>query len=153
MNEWGATVRVDAVVTVAGGDVYPGRIHLMGGLHWQAGPETPLEMLNRPDGFFPLTEEDGATRFFSKSQVVMVVADWPPADLALEEIAVGDRHGLLVELTTDEEFTGEVIVSLPPTRTRTLDYLNALTPFFPLQTSSGVRLINRGHVRVARPLD
>lgn len=152
MSEWGATLRVQAVITVEGGDLYPGYIHLLGGKHWQAGPETPLEMLNRSEGFFPLTLDDGSALFFSKEQVVMVVADWPPEGVESQEVG-GDRRGLAVQLTTGEELEGTIIVALPPVRTRTLDYLNTLTPFFPLETGSGMRLINRGHVRVARPLE
>jgi hypothetical protein len=153
MSDWGATVRVPAVVTVQTGEVYPGHIHLLGGLHWQAGPETPLEMLNREEAFFPLTLESGTTLFFSKAQVVMVVAEWPPEDVSLPDPPVGDRHGLGVQLTTGDELTGEVTVMPRPTRTRTLDHLNIATPFFLLETASGVRLINRAHVRMARPLD
>jgi hypothetical protein len=153
MSDWGATVRVPAVVTVQSGEVYPGHIHLLGGLHWQAGPETPLEMMNREEAFFPLTLENGLPLFFSKAQVVMVVPEWPPEDLAAPEAPVGDRHGLTVQLTTGEEVTGEVTVAPRPTRTRTLDHMNIATPFFLLETPGGARLINRAHVRVAHPLD
>jgi hypothetical protein len=151
MTDWGATLRVRVEVTIDGGGMHTGFIHLLAGKHWQAGPETPLEMLNRPEGFFPVTTEDGAVMFLAKERVVMVAPEWPAAEAA--DRVAGEPHGLVVELTTGRELRGTVTVAMPRLRTRTLDCLNALTPFFPLETEGGVRLINRGHVRVARPLD
>ena len=72
MSEWGTTTRVRSVITLANGEVYPGYIHLVDWAHYRAGPETPVEMLNRAQSFFPLTQEDGAAVFLPKAQVAMV---------------------------------------------------------------------------------
>ena len=47
MSEWGTTTRVRSVITLANGEVYPGYIHVTDWAHYRAGPETPVEMLNR----------------------------------------------------------------------------------------------------------
>jgi hypothetical protein len=153
MSDWGAHQQTDAVITLADGEILPGRIHLQGAVGHRLGPETPLEMLNRPVGFFPVTFDDGDVVFLSKAQVAMVTCEWPlaPEEEALEAAA---RHAaLLVVLTTGEEFRGDAAIQLPETRNRALDYVNSLDPFFLLRTASGPRLINRAHVRLIRPLD
>lgn len=152
MNEWGTTTRVRAVVTMAGGGTFPGHLHLQDGLHGPGRPETPLEMVNRREGFFALTLGDGTVFLASKAQVATVLCEWPPEHVAdLPE--PGRRIRLEVQLAGGEEVSGETTAVLPPVHSRVLDYLNSVAPFFQLQAEGGVRLINRAHVQVVRPLD
>lgn len=157
MSEWGTTTRVGSVVTLANGDVYPGEIHLVDWLHHRAGPEKPLEMLNRAEAFFPLTQEGGETVFLSKAQVAVVACEWPPQGWPPEGMESvpdpGRRISMLVRLTSGQEFRGETVVALPTGRDRTLDYLNGTGAFFQLVSEGSPRLINRAHVSVVRPLD
>lgn len=152
MSEYGTTTRVRAVVSLASGDVYPGHIHLLDGVHYPAGCETPLEMLNRVEGFFPVTLDDGSAFFLAREQVAMVVAEWPPEGVEAP-VMPGSPAALQVELVSGEEFMGLIQEALPTDRARALDYLNTSRRFFQLETDSGVRFINRAHVRIIRPLD
>jgi len=156
MSEWGTTTRVRALVTLANGEVYPGEIHLIDGVHHHAGPETPLEMLNRPEGFFPLTQESG-TVFVPKPQVAMVTCEWPPQGWPPDGIVLlpdpERRVSMLVRLASGEELRGEAAMAMRAGRGRTLDYLNESGSFFQLVTEDVPRLINRVHVSVVRPLD
>jgi hypothetical protein len=151
MSDWGTTTRVPAVVTLRSGDALPGHLHVLDGLHG-GRPETPLEMLNRPDGFFPLTLDDGTAFFVSKAQVATVMVEWPPEGAAAQD-AIGQRVSLRVALSTGEETDGEVLIVAPPGHSRALDYLNQMEPFFQLETARGPRLVNRDFVQVVRPLD
>jgi hypothetical protein len=45
------------------------------------------------------------------------------------------------------------VAILPRRHSRALDYLNSVAPFYQLNVDGGVRLINRAHVQVVRPLD
>ena len=157
MSEWGTTTRVRAVVTLANGEVYPGEIHLLDWMHHRAGPETPLEMLNRGDGFFPLTQNGGETIFVPKGQVAIVTCEWPPDGWPPEGMEPlphpGRRISLLVRISSGEEYRGEAVVELRTGRDRALDYLNESGPFFQLVTEGAPRLINRAHVSIVRPLD
>ncbi|HEX9895547.1 MAG TPA: hypothetical protein VGA78_16575 [Gemmatimonadales bacterium] len=157
MSEFGTTTRVRSVVTLANGEVYPGYIHLVDWAHHRAGPETPVEMLNRQQGFFPLTQDDGAAIFIPKPQVAMVTCEWPPEGWPPEGVELlpeaGRRLAIEVRLANGEEFRGQVSVSLPPDRARALDYLNASEHFFQLVTEGAPRIFNRAHVTVVRPLD
>ena len=156
MSDWGTTTRVRSVVTLANGEVYPGEIHLIDWVHHHAGPETPLEMLNRPEGFFPVTQENG-TVFVPKSQVAMVTCEWPPTGWPPEGIVLlpdpDRRVSLLVRLASGQELRGEAAMASRNGRGRALDYLNEAGPFFQLVTEDVPRLINRSHVSVVRPLD
>jgi hypothetical protein len=152
-GEWGATTSVAAVVTLADGEIVPGQIHLQGAVSQHRGPETPLEMLNRPEGFFPLTFDDGGVCFLSKEQVAMVLCEWPQDDVDQELQASAESIHLHVMLVTGEKFRGRATVVMPAPRRRALDYVNWLRPFFLLETEGGPRLINRAHVRLVRPLD
>lgn len=151
MSEWGLTTRVRAVVTLSDGALHPGHLHLMTGVH--AGvPESPLEMLNRPGGFFPLTLDDGSVSLLSKAQVVMVAPEWP-----LEGVEVwaapGRKVRLQVTLASGDQLMGEVTASGPVGHERPIDYLNGTGPFFELEVGSGVRLLHSAWVATIRPLE
>jgi len=156
MSEWGTTTRIRSLVTLANGEVYPGEIHLVDWVHHHAGPETPLEMLNRPEGFFPVTQEHG-TVFIPKAQVAMVTCEWPPQGWPPDGIVLLPdpelRVSLLVRLASGEELRGDAAMVLRNGRGRALDYLNEAGAFFQLVTDNIPRLINRAHVSVVRPLD
>lgn len=156
MSDWGTTTRVRSVVTLANGEVYPGEIHLIDWVHHHAGPETPLEMLNRPEGFFPVTQENG-TVFVPKAQVAMVTCEWPPQGWPPDGIVLlpdpERRVALQVRLASGEELRGEAAMAPRTGHGRALDYLNETGSFFQLVTEDVPRLINRAHVSVVRPLD
>jgi hypothetical protein len=156
MSDWGTTTRVSAVVTLANGEVYPGEIHLIDWVHHHAGPETPLEMLNRPEGFFPVTQDTG-TVFVPKAQVAMVTCEWPPHGWPPDGIVLlpdpDRRIALLVRLASGEELRGVAAMAVRAGHGRALDYLNESGSFFQLVTEDVPRLINRAHVCIVRPLD
>ena len=72
MSDWGITTKVPAEVVLAEGITLAGDLHLYARATYPPGPETPLEMLNRADGFFALTLEGGGVTFIPKAQVVVV---------------------------------------------------------------------------------
>jgi hypothetical protein len=109
-------------------------------------------MLNRPQGFFPLTLDDGSAFLISKAQVATVVPEWPHESIDDWTPPVR-RARLHLALSNGEELAGEALVVGPAGHSRALDYLNATAPFFQLETDGGPRLINRAHVQVIRPLD
>ena len=155
MNDWGSMGRVTTVMTMSDGEVVPGYLHVLGAVPYRAGPETALEMLNRPEGFFAMTFDEPGVLILSKAQIVMAVCpveapDPPDED---EDEARGTPMRMSVRLTTGEELEGEIRAELPSIRARPIDYLNATGPFFELRTDGAQRFINRAYVRAVRPLD
>jgi hypothetical protein len=152
MSQWVPTIRLRAVVIMADGGSYPGHLHLQDGMHGPGRPETPLEMINRSDPFFPLTLGEGEVFLVSKDQVAMVRCEWAVEDEA-EHVMQHRRFRLEVRMASGEELTGECQAVLPAVHSRPLDYLNRISPFFELDTDGEARLINRAHVHAVRPLD
>lgn len=153
MGDWGSTLKMSAEIALSDGTVYPGFVHLQERVPYRNGPETPLDMLDRPDPFLPLTMQGGESYFLSKSQIAVLSCEPPETEADVERRSVAQFLALHVILADGTDFQGIVSLELPPTRRRALDYLNSFKEFFVLWTGSTARYINRAHVRVVRPLD
>jgi hypothetical protein len=118
------------------------------------GPETPLEMLNRPEPFFPFRPDaDVPVLLVSKRQTIAVaVARGPIADP--DRLSATKELELELELVNGDTLVGQAHVELPEHQSRPLDYLNAsVEPFFAISTPEGTHYVNRAHVLFARPRD
>jgi hypothetical protein len=121
-----------------------------------SGPETPLEMLNREEGFFPFRpEKDQGVLLVAKGQTISVsigTAHLPAADP--DRRSAAKRLALTLTLADGTILGGWATVELPEFHSRPLDYLNrSLEPFFELATDTGVHYVNRAQVLYARPGD
>ncbi len=152
MSDWAATERLRAKITLAEGLTILGEVHLQPRVAWRDGPETPLELLNRAERFFPVTLASGEVVFVAKVQVSTLgyQEELTPPDPAREHAA---RHiRLEVMMVGGGEYRGMACSELPPNRARALDFLNQDEPFFALLTEAGTLCINRRLVRAVRPL-
>ncbi len=153
MSDWAATLRMPAEILLSEQTVLRGELHLQARVAVHDGAETPLEMLNRPDPFFPLSLPEGGVVFVAKDQVACVNC---PAETALSEperLGAARVVRLGVVLVGGVEWAGWAALELPPTHARALDYLNSSGPFFTLRSDDATRYVHRRHVRLARPLD
>lgn len=153
MSDWARTHRVPAAVMLAGGEVVIGDLHLQPHVPHRDGPESPIELLNRGDPFFAVAVAEGGVAFFAKDRVAVVscaTEDLPGQDPQRAQVSIHAEMNVGVDNT---EYRGSVAYELPPTRTRTLDFLNGPGRFFALVTGSTTRFVNRAHVRLVRPLD
>ncbi|MBA3495703.1 MAG: hypothetical protein H0T86_01195 [Gemmatimonadales bacterium] len=152
MSDWGTTTRVPAEVVLAEGIVLAGDLHLYARPTYPPGPETVLEMLNRQESFFALTL-DGAVTFLSKTQVVVVTCRDQAALADPDRASAARQIELEVVVQGGTEFRGRAALELPPSRSRTLDYLNGAGVFFAIGTEEVSWYVNKSRVRIARPLD
>jgi hypothetical protein len=153
MSDWGATHRVPAKVVLAEGVVLAGDLHLLVGATFPSDTESPLEMLNRDDPFFALTQPEGGVTFVSKAQVSVVSChDQKPLDDP-DRASAAKLVALSVELRDGVEYRGRSSFELPPARARALDYVNAPGRFFTIWTEDATTYINKSLVRLIRPLD
>jgi hypothetical protein len=153
MSDWGITTKVPAEVVLAEGITLAGDLHLYARTTYPPGPETPLEMLNRDDGFFALTLEGGGVTFIPKTQVVVVSCRDRPRLLDPERESAARHIELEVVVQGGTEYRGRAALELPPSRARSLDYLNGPGVFFVLGRDDISWYINKSRVRFARPLD
>ena len=146
---------VAAHVLLTEGASRSGEVYVMERVPQHDGPETLLEMLNRPEGFFAFRPDDGPDPLLvSKAHTVSVSThrQAPIADPA--RLSAAKLIGLELVLAGGSEIGGWASVELPPPQSRLLDYLNASRdPFFAVWTHAATHYVHRGHVLYARPLD
>ncbi|MEP7175006.1 MAG: hypothetical protein ABI860_00560 [Gemmatimonadales bacterium] len=152
MSDWGTTTKVPAEVTLAEGIVLAGDLHLYARPTYPPGPETVLEMLNRSETFFALTL-DGTVTFVPKAQVVVVSCrqEVSPPDPA--RVSAARQIDVEIVVQGGAEYRGHTTMELPPSRSRTLDYLNGAGQFFGFGADGVSWYVNKSRVRLARPLD
>ena len=153
MSDWGITTKVPAEVVLAEGVGLAGDLHLYARTTYPPGPETPLEMLNRNDLFFALTLEGGGVTFIPKTQVVVVSCRDRARLVDPERESAARQVELDVVVQGGGSYRGRATIELPPSRNRSLDYLNGAGVFFALGGDDVTWYINKSRVRFARPLD
>jgi hypothetical protein len=153
MGDWASTERIQAGIVLADRAELAGELHVQGRVAQHDGPESPLEMLNRADPFFPLALPGGRIAFVAKAQVAVVACAAVPGPADPERASAAKTISLEVVMAGGAEFRGWATMELPPARARTLDYLNAPGKFFALTCPDATRFINRSHVSVVRPLE
>ena len=118
------------------------------------GPETVLEMLNRPEGFYAFRLESGdGILLVAKAHTVSLAVD-EPAILDPARLEAARRAELEVVLEGGTTLAGRASFELPDFHQRLIDYLNASTdPFFAVSTGATTHYVNRAHVLYARPRD
>src|SRR5690349_955351 len=118
-----------------------------------AGPETPLDMLNRPEVFFPFRPKDdrGGVLLVAKARTVTLTVPRPGAEDSAR-LSAAKQASLEITLADGSKLSGWATLELPQYHSRLLDYLNAAAePFFALMTADAVHLVNRAHVLYVRP--
>ena len=132
-----------------------GEIYVMERVPQHVGHETPLDMLNRPEGFFPFRPRGngGGVLLVAKARTVTLsVPRTEPEDAA--RLSAAKQASLQVTLADGSTLSGWATLELPQHHSRLLDYLNAsVEPFFAIATADEVHLVNRAHVLYARPED
>ena len=148
-------VAVPATLLLAGGGTRIGEVYVMERVPQHAGHETPLDMLNRPDAFFPFRpKEDGTgVLLVAKARTVTLTVAQPKVE-DTARLSAAKKAMFEVTLADGSTLTGWATLELPEHHSRLLDYLNAVAqPFFALTTPSELLLVNRAHVLYARPED
>ncbi|HET7041782.1 MAG TPA: hypothetical protein VFI13_07175 [Gemmatimonadales bacterium] len=150
---WATSLRVPATLHFADGSEAAGAVHVQSAVAHHDGPETVVEMLNRPEPFLVLSFEESGVAFIPKAQVALIETAAPEAD-DRERISAARPLTLEVEMmVTARVIEGVAVAELPPTRARALDFLNDGGAFFPVQANATLWAVHRTHVRTVRPVD
>jgi hypothetical protein len=121
-----------------------------------AGPESPLDMLNRPEGFFPFrpTDDGGAVLLVTKARTVTLSVPRTTAPEDPARLSAAKQARIELTLADGSRLSGLATLELPAHHSRVLDYLNAsVDPFFSITTEDQIHFVNRAHVLYARPED
>lgn len=140
---------------LATGDPIAGEVFVMQRVAHRDGPETVLEMLNRPEAFFPFRPADGGPVLLvarAHTLALSTASGDPLGDPDRREAA--HAVPLTVTLTTGDTLSGDAWFEASAMRQRPLDYLNASRdPFFALVRGDVTDYLNSAHVRSAQPGD
>lgn len=152
-ENWGSIFQEAAEVLLPDGVSIAGSLHLLSRIDYPPGPETPLDMLNRGEPFFALTQATSGVLFIPKAQAVVVTCHHhaPPTDP--ERFSAAKLVALDVTLIAGRVLRGRAAVEMPPGRNRALDYVNGPGVFFALWTDDVTHYVNKSLVRTIRPLD
>ncbi|MGB7212281.1 MAG: hypothetical protein WBC97_06580 [Gemmatimonadales bacterium] len=154
MDDWGTTERIKAEIQLADGAHLLGELFVQGRVAHHDGPETLVEMLNRPEPFTAVALTGDGVVFVPKSQIALIAAEEPPSpDDGGLRLSTTKLVGLELEMLGGKVLTGLVSVELPPTHHRPIDFLNEAGAFFALATHSATWIVHRAHLRGARPAD
>jgi hypothetical protein len=149
-------VAVPAVLLQTGGGKRSGEIYVMERVPQHAGHETALDMLNRPEGFFPFRHKDGsqAVLLVSKARAVTLTVPRTATPEDPDRLSAARTGRLELTLADGSRLSGSATIEMPQHHSRLLDYLNAsVEPFFAITTADEIHLVNRAHVLYARPED
>ena len=148
-------VSVPARLLLTEGDGRVGEIYVMERVPHHSGPETPLEMLNRAEGFFPFRPAGaGPILLVTKARTTSLSIPRNAAQEDQARLSAAKLVGITITLVGDVDITGWATLELPEYHSRLLDYLNAsLDPFFAVTTAVEIHFVNRAHVLYARPED
>jgi hypothetical protein len=132
----------------------PGQIYVMERVPHHDGPETVLELLNRPEGFFAFRPvEDDEILLVSKVQTVSLSVDRQVPITDPVRLSAARMLGVEVVLVGGATLGGWASVELPAQHSRLLDYLNAShDAFFAVWSHASTHYVNRAYVLFARPL-
>jgi hypothetical protein len=120
----------------------------------RGGPETVLEMLCRPEGFFAFRPKEGKVLWLVAKAHAVTVSVRGEAEEDPDRLSAVRRVGAELVLSEGTKLVGLVSVELPPDQTRLLDYLNtSRDPFVRMWTEESTHYVNRAHIVYARPLD
>ena len=150
------SIPVAATVRLQHGKPRPGEVFVGARVPHHSGPETVLEMLNRPEPFFafrPSGDKGGGVLFAARAQTVVVtVTEAPVRDP--DRLSAAKLFPLELTLFDGSSLKGWAHAELPEAHSRPLDYLNASAePFFAVAAKDGTHYVNRAHVVFARPED
>jgi hypothetical protein len=149
-------VAILASLRMTAGEPQHGEIYVMERVPQHAGPETPLDMLNRPEGFFPFrpSKNGSAVLLVTKARTVTLTVPGTIAPKDPARLSAAKQARLELTLADGSRLSGSATLELPQHHSRVLDYLNSSQePFFAITTDDEVHLVNRTHVLYARPED
>ena len=133
----------------------PGTIYLRPGAPGHAGPETTLDMLNRPEPFFPFrpADEEGVM-LVAKTHTITISQDRQVPITDPIRLSAARMVGVELVLAGGSTLGGWASYEMPEGHSRLLDYLNESgAPFFSIWTHATTHFVHRAHVLYARPLE
>jgi hypothetical protein len=145
--------RCSVMLSLASGETIAGAMFLQHAGESEPRRESARDVLNSPERFFPVETASGETLLVAKDRVVEAVAELASDDDEIRRVSAHPAH-LKLMLCGGVVRSGTVLLELPASQPRLLDYLNRLSDrFLVLYTPEGTRLINHALIERVLPRD
>ena len=145
--------RIPVTLRLFGGQSLAGDIFVQPSSYRQLGHESPLDVMNAADAFFPFQRQDGTILLIPKERVAEVrgVTLTPEDEMRRDSARAVE---VAVQLLDGSEHPGIILLEMPSDRPRVVDFLNfGRDRFFTLFGDNDIHLINVRAVEFVRPLD
>lgn len=140
-----AKLKQKAIVYEGGGRKIEVNFHLRQIAEKHSGKETILDLLNSETNFIPLDELKTDEIFFlNKSEIVRVELHEREK---VQEIKIPSEILVEVRLTNGDILVGNLLIDMPPARSRVSDYLNYSPQFVYLRQKEKDNILNKAYVR------
>lgn len=140
------TEALAAEVLCADGRSFVGRIFVPATASRHSGPMRPEEWLNDPALFFPFLPDDAEAPVLMNKREVLVLS--VPAALDLGEVPeelLSPVRRVAVE-AEEQRLEGTIVIDMPQTHTRMLDYLNRPEPFLTLRDGAQHHFVQKERI-------
>jgi hypothetical protein len=140
------TVAFPAEAVCADGRTFVGRIFVPAAASRHAGAMRAEEWMNEGSSFFPLLPDDSATSVLLNKQELLVLSVSAAADRSevMEEAEALVRRVALE--CGGRRLEGALVIDMPSTQSRVLDYLNRPEPFLTLREGDRHHLVRKSRI-------
>jgi hypothetical protein len=140
------TVAFPAEAACADGRTFVGRIFVPAAASRHAGAMRAEEWMNDSTGFFPFLPDDSRTSVLLNKQELLVLTVSASADSGdlVEEVDSPVRR-VVVECG-GRRLEGKLVIEMPATQSRVLDYLNRPEPFLTLREGERHHLVRKSRI-------
>ena len=140
------TVAFPAEAVCAHGRMFVGRIFVPAAASRHAGAMRAEEWMNEGNAFFPFLPDDSRTSVLLNKQEVVVLSVSASADVGgLAEEAEIPARRVVVECG-GRRLDGTLLIEMPPTQSRVLDYLNRPEAFLTLREGDRHHLVRKSRI-------
>lgn len=140
------TVAFPAEAVCADGRTFVGRIFVPAAASHHAGAMRAEEWMNDSTGFFPFLPDDSRASILLNKQELLVLSVSASADRSdlSEEVEIPIRR-VAVECG-ERRLEGILVIEMPSTQSRVLDYLNRPEPFLTLREGDRHHLVRKSRI-------
>ena len=140
------TVAFPAEAVCADGRTFVGRIFVPAAASRHAGAMRAEEWMNDSTGFFPFLPDDSRTSVLLNKQELLVLSVSASADRGdvTEEAEIPMRR-VAVECG-ERRLEGILVIEMPSSQSRVLDYLNRPEPFLTLREGERHHLVRKSRI-------
>src|SRR5882762_9605710 len=124
-------VAVPATLLLAGGGQREGEVYVMERVPQHAGPETPLDMLNRPEAFFPFRPKKGSERVLLVAKARTVTLSVPrPQGEDVVRLSAAKKATMEITLADGSTWSWRAPLALPKHRSRVAFRFSSVREWF-----------------------